>query len=132
MTTPHDGVDPRLAADARRRAGDSRWWDGLGACMGMDPDLFFPVDDDGEELPYPTSEAAAACQRCEVRGECLMWVLARPDERGTWGGLSAYQRRQVRRVRPRVSCPGCGTRSIVAVSGHEVCVACGVSWAAVA
>jgi WhiB family redox-sensing transcriptional regulator len=66
------------------------WADGA-ACIGMDPDLFFPAR--GEELD---PDVSAACSRCAVRGDCLEWAL-RHERHGYWAGTSERQRRRLRR-----------------------------------
>ena len=66
-------------------------WYKLGACRGMDIDLFFPSR--GEKTP---DEVVEACSSCVVRKEC---EEAGRAEYGIWGGLSERARR--RRVRKK-------------------------------
>lgn len=63
----------------------------MGACLGLDPDLFFPAR--GED----TSEAKAVCRECAVQGECLEWSIAHGEKFGIWGGASERERRKLRR-----------------------------------
>jgi WhiB family transcriptional regulator, redox-sensing transcriptional regulator len=95
-------------------SADTGWMD-HGACRTADPELFFAEEPedwrdlalcaevDGE-LFFPEKggsarEAKAVCMACEVRPECLEYVLemeSRPGghgQWGIWGGLSARQRR---------------------------------------
>jgi WhiB family redox-sensing transcriptional regulator len=44
------------------------------------------------------TEARAVCAVCPVRGECLDYALPDPDLVGVWGGTSARERVQLRRV----------------------------------
>lgn len=48
---------------------DPDWWD-QAACLGMDPDDFFP--DHGRVV---TPDAKAACAGCPVRMECLQAAI---------------------------------------------------------
>lgn len=89
--TDHDDLDPnpRIAPDSHG------WWD-RGACVGVDPALFFPAR--GES----TTEAKRICRACPVREECLDHALTPPLERfGIWGGLSERERRRIRTQRLR-------------------------------
>ena len=40
--------------------------------------------------------AASGCDRCPVRGECLLYALARPEADGVWGGLTPPERQALR------------------------------------
>lgn len=73
-------------------------WMSSGACVGMDPDIFFP--DNGD-----TSRAEVFCAQCEVRSECLQLALSLPEfyDRGVMGGTSERQRRRMRRRLARAS-----------------------------
>lgn len=61
-------------------------WVTRGACRGMDPAIFYPTDDAGH------GEAKAVCARCPVRQPCLDLAMARGEQHGIWGGLSAAER----------------------------------------
>lgn len=70
-------------------------WIERAACLGVDPDLFYPERGDRDAL----TRALAVCAGCPVRQRCL-------DERGhekegVVGGLSARQRRGMRAGPPR-------------------------------
>lgn len=64
---------------------------GAAACVGADPDVFFPPGH-SERLER---EAVAICQPCPLRDECLDYALAW-DVRGIWGGTTYRQREQIR------------------------------------
>jgi WhiB family redox-sensing transcriptional regulator len=69
-------------------------WHGQAACRGKGPALFFP------EKWGSTEAAKALCAGCDVRSECLDDALAAGHHQdGVWGGLSAQQRRKLRRQR---------------------------------
>lgn len=78
-------------------------WRARAACIGMDPELFFPPD---RGLPRA---AAEACSRCEVRTQCLDQAAQSDDWLwGVRGGLSEAERAAMPRpgadpVRRRVS-----------------------------
>jgi WhiB family transcriptional regulator, redox-sensing transcriptional regulator len=67
-------------------------WRDRAACLGEDPELFFP---DGNTRPalVQAEEAKAVCRRCEVTATCLKWALESGQEAGVWGGLSEEERR---------------------------------------
>ncbi|MYX16873.1 hypothetical protein GTY67_26350 [Streptomyces sp. SID8374] len=50
---------------------------------------------DSTDPAYET-EAAAICAACPLRTACATHALTIPEERGTWGGLTAHQRRRIR------------------------------------
>src|SRR5438270_4777966 len=68
-------------------------WRDQAACRGLDVDAFFPDDDAG------TAEAKAVCARCPVRTACLEFALAARQDDGVWGGLTAAERKRLRRRR---------------------------------
>jgi WhiB family transcriptional regulator, redox-sensing transcriptional regulator len=63
------------------------------ACIGIDPDMFFP------ERGASLREAKAVCAGCVVRQECLEYALANAEKCGVWGGMSERQRRHLRQAR---------------------------------
>ncbi len=50
------------------------------ACAGIDPDVFFPADDDSLAV------AIAICDGCAVRTLCRTIAMARAES-GVWGGV---------------------------------------------
>jgi WhiB family redox-sensing transcriptional regulator len=70
---------------------DTRTWESQAACKGMDPALFFPVNDED------AGEALAVCKGCPVKGECLAWALETRERFGIWGGTTEKQRRAMLR-----------------------------------
>ena len=77
--------------------GDARWLQSA-ACVGEDPELFFPVGNTGP-AGLQAREAKAVCMRCGVREECLEWSLELGADHGVWGGLSEDERRALQKRR---------------------------------
>lgn len=74
----------------------TREWRSRAACLGTDPELFFPVAETGPVHDVQVAEAKAVCAGCPVATECLAEALERiPD--GIAGGLTADERRALRR-----------------------------------
>ena len=76
-------------------------WPSHAACLGADPELFFPIGETGPAL-LQIAEAKQICGRCPVRQQCLDWALATDQRAGIWGGLSEGERLPLRR---RASAP---------------------------
>ena len=68
-------------------------WRQSAACQGIDPDVFYPADDD------PADDAKAICNVCPVRTPCLEWALATREKEGVWGGATERERRRIIRQR---------------------------------
>lgn len=74
-------------------AGLEENWERRAACLGVDPDLFFP-DRGGSQ-----NTAKEICSRCVVRIICLEVNIN--EKFGVWGGLSERERRRLRRARTK-------------------------------
>jgi Transcription factor WhiB len=63
------------------------------ACLGVDPDLFFPGKDDHKTI----AAAKAICGRCPVRADCYARAVRNKERFGIWGGvdLETAPRRQL-------------------------------------
>jgi WhiB family transcriptional regulator, redox-sensing transcriptional regulator len=83
-----------------RHDPDEMWWLPAAACIGEDPDLFFPIGS-SEPAAQQAARAKAVCRSCTVRAECLEWSLATYQDAGVWGGLDEEERREIRRARRR-------------------------------
>jgi WhiB family transcriptional regulator, redox-sensing transcriptional regulator len=70
------------------------------ACIGEDPELFFPIGTSAPATEQIT-RAKRICGSCCVRAECLEWSLATYQDAGVWGGLDEQERREIRRARRR-------------------------------
>ena len=71
-------------------------WEREANCIGTDPDLFFP------ERGGSADDAKAVCRGCVVQAECLDAALARREQHGIWGGLTAVERRRIVEGRTRL------------------------------
>jgi WhiB family transcriptional regulator, redox-sensing transcriptional regulator len=49
--------------------------------------------------------AKAICNACSVKDACVLYVLENPHEQGIWGGLTEYDRKKLRRGKPRQNRP---------------------------
>lgn len=72
-------------------------WRELGACRGLDPEVFFPETDEEAD------EAKAICAECPVRVACLEHALASREKVGVWGGTTERERRRIVRQRRRTA-----------------------------
>ena len=83
-----------------RHDPEEMWWLPRASCIGVDPELFFPVGTSEPALAR-VEEAKSICQACEVRTDCLEWALGTYQDAGVWGGLDEEERRVIRRARRR-------------------------------
>ncbi|MGH8901289.1 MAG: WhiB family transcriptional regulator [Egibacteraceae bacterium] len=74
-------------------------WRDHAACLGMDPELFFPSGLTGPALDQ-AERAKAVCRRCDVTAQCLEWALENGQD-GIWGETTEDERRTLRRRRQR-------------------------------
>jgi WhiB family redox-sensing transcriptional regulator len=108
MTTVHSGQSSDRPGGRSPAASDAtpvaeRSWRDRAACRLADPELFFPVGNDGPAL-VGIAAAKAVCARCPVVAECLSFALVAVPE-GIAGGLTVEERRGLRAQRRRVSGP---------------------------
>ena len=69
--------------------GSQRWmW--RGACLRVDPELFFPIATKGP-AERQVEAAKAICGPCAVRRNCLSYALEAMPE-GIWGGTTREER----------------------------------------
>jgi WhiB family redox-sensing transcriptional regulator len=80
--------------DSRRAIGMT--WRDRAACLDEDPELFFPIGNTDPAFRQ-IEKARAVCGRCEVVETCLNWAIESRQDAGVWGGLSADQRRALKR-----------------------------------
>lgn len=110
-------------------AGTVLRWRDRGACKGQ-TDVMFP--EDGQSA----APAKAICATCPVTAECLAFAMDEREDYGVWGGLSARDRRMLRRGE-RTSAtedeltdgyrPTCGTlhgRAVHRHHGERTCDRC--------
>ncbi len=70
-----------------------RDWREDSSCAGMDSEVFFPPSED-EAAAMPAKEI---CALCPAQEQCLSYALATNQTEGVWGGMSAGDRRRLRR-----------------------------------
>jgi len=72
-------------------------WMTRGACLGVEPDLFYPDKSDSGNA------AKRICRACPVVSDCLAYALRIDTAHGIWGGLGARERQQInaRQVRAK-------------------------------
>ncbi|MEX2032907.1 MAG: WhiB family transcriptional regulator [Dehalococcoidia bacterium] len=87
-------IHPVRASDelARREA-----WRVHARCRGLSPSLFFPPEEDGENV----EDAKQICSECFVRDQCLASALEANEAFGVWGGTTPRERRRIKRSRKR-------------------------------
>ncbi|MFE1950859.1 MULTISPECIES: WhiB family transcriptional regulator [Streptomyces] len=73
-------------------------WLDRAACVGEDPELFFPVSGSGPSLTQ-IRRAQAVCDRCPVTWQCLDLALGMRHASGVWGGTTESDRAAL--LRPR-------------------------------
>ncbi|MBC9730596.1 WhiB family transcriptional regulator [Streptomyces sp. TRM68367] len=66
-------------------------WLRRAACVGEDPELFFPVGTTGPAL-RDIAAAKRVCARCEVITQCLTFALRSGQTSGVWGGTCEGER----------------------------------------
>jgi WhiB family redox-sensing transcriptional regulator len=74
-------------------------WRDHGRCRGVDPEIFYPPEEDEERA----DEAKAICAVCPVRELCLEHAITRREKIGIWGGLTERERRRLIRQRRRLA-----------------------------
>lgn len=82
--------------DPTATSTDTQWRD-EAACVGLDTELFFPVDDRAASVETPRR----VCRGCPVRAACLAEALATEDPArrfGIVGGTTPGERRTLHRA----------------------------------
>ena len=72
-------------------------WREMGACKGLEPEVFYPDPDNESEAEI----AKEVCESCAVRVACLEFALANREKEGVWGGCTERERRRIIRQRRR-------------------------------
>lgn len=81
-------------------------WQAEAACRDEDPDLFFPLGEDGEANERQTAQAKAVCYGCPVASACLDWALRGKIPQGIYGGMTPVERaRLLRRMAEEQAAP---------------------------
>lgn len=93
----HDPVLVSATGKVRGEMVSEVIWRDLGACRGLDPEVFFPETDDEADV------AKNICDGCDVRVACLEHALASREKVGVWGGTTERERRRIVRQRRRTA-----------------------------
>ncbi|MCQ9181257.1 WhiB family transcriptional regulator [Streptomyces sp. IBSBF 2953] len=72
-------------------------WLRAAACVGEDPEMFFPVGTTGPAL-REAAEAKRVCAGCPVSAPCLTYALDTAQTSGVWGGVGEDDRAELLRV----------------------------------
>lgn len=86
-------------------------WRHRAICKDEDPEAWFPLGDnnsyvkDSAAYLKAAEEPKAICSACPVASDCLEWAQETGQDYGIFGGLTAYERRALRKPRPRVTQP---------------------------
>lgn len=75
----------------------SHAWRDRAACVGHDPETFFPGHTETTSALADIAAAQAICARCPVKADCLAWAIAHKVD-GIWGGTTETGRRKLRRT----------------------------------
>ena len=75
-------------------------WRNAAACLGMDTDLFFPIEVIGGPKGISgekdrTEAAKKICAGCQVQADCLDYALENEEEYGVFGGTTPGERRNL-------------------------------------
>lgn len=93
---------PSPALTGRVGEGDFRARALCGPGAGADPELFFPVGENGPAV-LQADEAKAICSVCPVIDACLRGALERREPDGIWGGTTPSERRAMLRAAARTA-----------------------------
>lgn len=70
-------------------------WKEEAACDRMDVGVFYPENADPRS--HESRLAKQVCQGCPVRIDCLVYAFRANEQWGVWGGLTASERRHLKR-----------------------------------
>jgi WhiB family redox-sensing transcriptional regulator len=80
-------------------------WMDKAPCRDMDPEIFFPPEDEEGSGTYDhqasrelIQAAKKVCDGCSVRLKCLEYAYALDIEYGVFGGMTAYERGKTKRL----------------------------------
>ncbi|WP_323187775.1 WhiB family transcriptional regulator [Streptomyces sp. NBC_01264] len=74
-------------------------WQGEAACRELGSRLFFhPTGEERAEREARNAAAKDVCALCPVQRACLRHALEVGEPFGVWGGLTAHERRELRRA----------------------------------
>lgn len=70
-------------------------WRDEAACLGADPDLFFPITVTGPLHEASVRAARGICESCGVLQDCLQFALAEGIDDGIWAATTPEERRRM-------------------------------------
>jgi WhiB family transcriptional regulator, redox-sensing transcriptional regulator len=73
------------------------YWRSQAACVGVDPEIFFPISTTGPVAERLEQEAKNVCRQCPAIDACLRWAIASGQDFGIAGGMSEKERRSLKR-----------------------------------
>lgn len=73
------------------RPNETGNWEDDALCAQIGPEEFFP------EKGNSVQQAKKICERCDVKPDCLQYALDNGVDSGVWGGLSAQERRRLKK-----------------------------------
>ena len=76
---------------------DKETWREQANCLGKDVNIFFA--EKGDAGAHALELAKKLCSVCEVKQECLDYALDNSISVGIYGGVTATQRRELKRRR---------------------------------
>lgn len=59
------------------------------------PDVFYP--EETTQQAWSTKTAKDICNRCPIMNQCGQYALEANEAYGIWGGMTAHERRQLRK-----------------------------------
>jgi WhiB family redox-sensing transcriptional regulator len=83
----------RRAANPLTDLFDRPAWHLRAACLGVDPELFYP------ERGGNSVEPKKVCRGCPVREPCLEFAVTNNERYGIWGGVAARRYNEALRVK---------------------------------
>jgi WhiB family transcriptional regulator, redox-sensing transcriptional regulator len=72
-------------------------WQKFAACKDKDLKVFYPTS----AQRVAALPAIRICNSCAVQNICLEYAMDTKEAYGVWGGLTAHERRLLRRARAR-------------------------------
>lgn len=93
-------TDQQQASEATQNTDKKADWSESAACIGRNPEVFFPEPEMIKSRVTAMAQAAIAiCTECPVREECLRYALKKDVRHGIWGGYTSKQRTVLRKGR---------------------------------
>lgn len=89
---------PKPATNGSPVKADLSWQD-RGACKGPCQAIFFPPPrlERRTDRRHREARAKEICRACAVQDQCLAYALDISEQHGIWGGLTARERRALKK-----------------------------------